>query len=315
MIASAVIIMMTIYRLVPTALTAVGMMGIMRARITITTRTMTMPTILMISMMTFDSLLELFGGDKEQCDDYRERCLAFREETLACVSLLTDVGKFILDSFKNKEIPRYLVYCYDMIKRIRENLSFLTIFHPLKDNSIPLRLILRSVFTDLISLSYVVENFDNIENVSNFMAMNDIKAIDGKKSFAECEREFITLCGKDDWNGVFDKAINDFVQVKDEIISPYGSKSQLKSKTKTETKDIADYFKGDSKLSPLYALLYGPFKMLSQVEHYANENRSYSYFNTNLGFFFQKFSLHYKIVIQNICSQIKNHIDSNYCNV
>ncbi len=246
----------------------------------------------------------------EQYQDYKKRCLSFLQITKDCIPVLTQTGAAIATFYEGKEAPRYMVYCHDMIKRIRENLFFLTQFPPQTHNSIPLRLILRSVFNDLISLSYVVENIENSEAVYNFLNINDIKAIDGKTNFAECEKDFLELCGKKSWSGFMDSAMTNFKQVKEEILSPYGSKGNLKRCTISETKDIAEYFKNNLKLKPLYALLYGPFKMLSQVEHYANENRSYSFFDKNTAFFFQKFAVHYQKVIPTICDNITNHLNS-----
>ena len=246
----------------------------------------------------------------EQLNDYKERCLSFLKITRDCLPILTQTGVAINNFYKGKDAPRYMVYCHDMIKRIRENLFFLTQFPPQEHNSIPLRLILRSIFNDLISLSYVVENIDDLDTLSHFLNLNDIKAIEGKNNFAECEKEFLELCGKKNWDGFLDSAMADFKQVKDEILSPYGSKGNLKKCTKPETKEIADYFKKDPKLNPLYALLFGPFKMLSQVEHYANENRSYSFFDKNTAFFFHKFAIHYQKVIPILCNTITQHIDT-----
>lgn len=248
----------------------------------------------------------------EQFEDYKNRCLSFRETTLDCIPLLTQTGELILKQYRGETTPRHWVFCFDMIKRIRENLSFLVSSNPPQENnSIPLRLILRSVFSDLITLSYVVENINNKNALSSFLHLNDISAVDGKNTFAECEKEFLELCGKKEWSGFLDSRMVDFAQVKDEILAPYGgAMGNLKRSTLPQTKQIAVFFRNSQNLKPLYALLYGPFKMLSQVEHYANENRSYSYFDVNTAFFFQKFALHYKQVIiylhQNITDIISN---------
>ena len=249
----------------------------------------------------------------EQFEDYKTRCISFRDITLECIPLLTQIGNCILNHYKGTETPRHWVFCFDMIKRIRENLSFLANSNPPQEtNSIPLRLILRSIFSDLISLCYVVENLKDMNTLSSFLHFNDVTAVDGKRSFAECEKEFLELCGKKDWSGFLDSKMVDFAEVKEEILSPYeGSMSKLKRSTLPQTKQIADFFRGNEDLKPLYALLYGPFKMLSQVEHYANENRSYSYFDVNTAYFFQKFALHYRQVINYLHQNITNCIDND----
>lgn len=249
----------------------------------------------------------------EQFEDYKTRCISFRKITLDCIPLLTQIGELILNHYKRKETPRHWVFCFDMIKRIRENLSFLANSNPPQEtNSIPLCLILRSVFSDLISLSYVVENIDSNNTLNSFLHFNDVSAVDGKNTFAECEKEFLELCGKKEWSGFLDSKMVDFAQVKEEILAPYdGSMGNLRKSTLPQTKQIAEYFRNNQKLKPLYALLYGPFKMLSQVEHYANENRSYSYFDVNTAFFFQKFALYYQQVITCLHQNITDHFSNN----
>lgn len=206
-----------------------------------------------------------------------------------------------------------MVYCHDIIKRIKENLHFLSLYPPHKDNSIPLRLILRSVFSDLISLSFVVANLNNTEVISKFLNCNDYKAVSGKQTFAECEKEFLELCAKSDWSGFLEKAIIDFSNVKIDILEPFGSTGNLRNSTVgdiSQVSNLAGYFKKHKELAPLYTLLFGPFKMLSQVEHYANENRSYSYFDKSTAFFFQKFAVHYQYVIPIVCEEISVHLKS-----
>lgn len=248
----------------------------------------------------------------KQLEDYKIRCVSFLHVTQECLPILCETGKLIQAEYKGKETPRYMVFCFDMLKRIRENLLFLTKSDPPQEhNSVPLRLILRSVFSDLISLCYAVENFNHPDILNTYLHYNDLKAVEGKRTFAECKAEFLTLCGKADWTGFFENKIDDFIQVKDEIIAPYGSKGNLKKEGNAEITNIATYFRSKENLKPLYSLLFGPFKMLSQVEHYANENRSYSYFDSNTAFFFHKFSLQYQQVINSVCKDVANHIRDN----
>lgn len=242
----------------------------------------------------------------EQFQDYRNRSLSFKHLTEECLPFLTKLGKLIQNTFTDKEIPRHFVFCHDIIKRVRENLFFLTQSNPPQEhNSVPLQLILRSVFSDLIILTYVIDNLENKEIVDAFLCANDLKAVEGKRTFAGCEKEFLILCNKKEWINFFDSKQAELSDTAEDIVAPFQSKTKLKNTTITEITQIADYFKGKSELKPLYALLFGPFKMLSQVEHYANENRSYSYFNTNTVFFFQKFALSYKIVIEWLCKELE----------
>lgn len=245
----------------------------------------------------------------EQFQDYRNRSISFKHLTEECIPVLTETGKLIQNTFTDKETPRSFVFCHDIIKRVRENLFFLTQSNPPQEhNSIPLQLILRSVFSDLIILTYVIDNLGNSDVVDAFLCANDLKAVEGKRTFADCEKEFLILCNKEEWTNFFDTKQAELSDTAEDIVAPFQSKNKLKNTTITEITKIAEYFKGKSELKPLYALLFGPFKMLSQVEHYANENRSYSYFNKNTAFFFQKFALSYKLVIEWLCKELEFYL-------
>lgn len=245
---------------------------------------------------------------EEQFKYYRNYSLSFLETTKSCIPVLTDTGKFIQDFYKGVDVPRSIIFCHDIIKRVRENLFCLTIYPPQEDNSVPLRLILRCVFGDLIWCTFVVANLGNDEVLKPFLDFNDLSAVVGKKSFAESEIGFFKLCGNDNYIEYFNPKIEDLSKTHDEILLPYGSKSKLRKLTKTTTADIAEYFLTNEELKDLYPVLYGPFKMLSQVEHYANENRSYSYFSESTAFFFSRFAISYKIAIDCLCSEIKSFI-------
>lgn len=246
----------------------------------------------------------------EQFEDYRNHSLSFRDLTKDCLPLLTKTGQLIHDKFKDKDTPRSIVFCHDIIKRVRENLFFLTESNPPQENnSIPLQLILRSVFSDLIMLTYVVDNLGDNEAVSAFLCANDLDAVKGKRTFADCEKEFLILCGKEDWVNFFDSKQKELSDTLNDIVASFGSKTQPKKKVGiTKISQIAEYYKSKSELKPLRAILFGPFKMLSQVEHYANENRSYSYFNTNVAFFFHRFALNYKFVIEWMCKELETYL-------
>lgn len=248
---------------------------------------------------------------EEQFKLYKDYSLSFLNITKECLPILTDTGKYIQSLYLGKDIPRYIVFCHDILKRVRENLFFLTIYPPQKDNSVPLQLILRCVFNDLIWLTYVVANLGNDEVLTPFLSYNDIVAIEGKMSFAKCEKEFMQLCGGDKWAAYFDTKIEGLSDACNEILSKFESKTKLRNSTIYKTIDLANYFKERNDLKDFYVVLYGPFKKLSQVEHYANENRSYSYFGEATAFFFSRFAVSYKIAIECLCKEIKMYIQNN----
>lgn len=248
-----------------------------------------------------------------QFQDYRNRSLSFKRLTEECIPILTETGKHIQNTFAEQKPSRAFIFCHDIIKRVRENLFFLTQSQPPQEhNSIPLQLILRSIFSDLIILSYVLDNLENMEAVYAFLCANDLKAVESKRSLADCEKEFLILCNKEEWTNFFDSKKSELTEIVEDIIAPFQTKTKLKKIVKiTEISQIAEYFKNKSELKPLYALLFGPYKMLSQVEHYANENRSYSYFNQNTAFFFHKFALSYKSVIEYLCKELEFYLRRN----
>lgn len=58
--------------------------------------------------------------------------------------------------------------------------------------------------------------------------------------------------------------------------------------------------------SNCYCILYGPFRFLSQTEHYAPSNKHESYFNCSSDpFFFHKHALQYEYAIKTLCEHIK----------
>lgn len=248
----------------------------------------------------------------EQQKDYRDYSLSFFEITKECIPLLSETGKHIQESYNETEPPRHIVFCHDIIKRVRENLIFLTIYPPQKDNSVPLQLILRCIFNDLIWCTYVVANLSDDKVLKPFLDYNDLLAVEGKKSFAVSEKEFFELCGHNEYVNYFTPKIEDLNKTCEGIVAPYGSKSNLKKIVTTKTtKEIAEEFRRHGNLKEFYAVLYSPFKMLSQVEHYANENRSYSYFGVATAYFFTRFAISYKFAIEYICKGINSYIDNS----
>lgn len=251
---------------------------------------------------------------EEQFKEYQNHSISFRNLTKECLPVINKTGQDICEIFKDTETPRYIVFCHDILKRVRDNLQFLAIQDPPQDyNAVPLQLILRGVFNDLIALTYVVANFDNKHLIDALLSNLDLDAVNGKLSLAECEKEFMILCGKPEWTSYFDEKYEDLKDTEKEILSPHTSKKQFHTEfNKKTTKELADYFKTRDDLKPFYPLLYGSFRMLSQVEHYANENRSFSYNKISTAFFFNKCAVSYKLVLECLCKNIESHLHDEF---
>lgn len=244
--------------------------------------------------------------------DYSERIVSFKQITEGCVQLLIDTGKALHDHFLNKPSQPRILFCHDILKRIRENLFFLTQCNPPQySNSIPLKLILRSVFSDLLSLMYLLANFNNKKIIDSYIDFFNLKAVKSKIISAEAELDYFCLCDSQKYADYCEYFRSKIKNLKDEeaiINSKVINISKDIKKTFNTISAIADSLKSDDDLRPCYALLYGPFKMLSQVEHYANENRSHSYFSFTAGFFFQKFALHYELIINKACDSLNKYV-------
>lgn len=240
---------------------------------------------------------------------YRDQILDFRKLSLECIPVLTETGKLIQSTFSGKSSPpRWAIFCHDMVKRIRENIQFLTDSKPPQNgNSNPLQLIIRSIFSDLLSLSYVVVNLNNLSEVNSFLNHNDMEAYKGLHNYIVCESEFISKFDDDNLKTLFKKKIQQLEQSRADISHTLGSKKDKKDKINTVS-EIADFFKRNNDLRDLYILLFGPFKLLSQVEHYAIVNRHFSYYEDNLSLFFKIYAISYKSVIDEICAKIKSQL-------
>lgn len=136
---------------------------------------------------------------QREFDDYKSRCLSFKDITEECLPLLTESGKLLAATFNGENNPTWVIFVHDIIKRIRENLFFITqTFPPQPTTSVPLKILLRSVFSDLISVIYLLDNLPNEGKTLLFTLSNDLDAIDGKIKFAECEKDFFIMCGETD---------------------------------------------------------------------------------------------------------------------
>ena len=134
-----------------------------------------------------------------------------------------------------------------------------------------------------------------------------MEAYKGLHNYIECESEFISKFDDDNLKTLFKKKIQQLEQSRANISDTLGSKKDKKDKINTVS-EIADFFKRNNDLRDLYILLFGPFKLLSQVEHYAIVNRHLSYYEDNLSLFFKIYAISYKSVIDEIFAEIKSQL-------
>lgn len=143
--------------------------------------------------------------------------------------------------------------------------------------------------------------------ISKLVDSLDYAALDGKIKSAECEMEIYRHTSGSKYSDFFEPQIlqlkveiNDirkkYVTTKPNTIKSWSSISFMAKTLKDST---------DDNISCCYCLLYGPFKLLSQTEHYAPSNRHESYFNyTTDPFFFHKHALQYEYAIKTLCEHI-----------
>lgn len=239
----------------------------------------------------------------------RQRLIAFRNISKSCLPLLTQSGQRLQERFSNKDImPLWVVLCHDILKRVRENIFFISESNPPQTNTaIPLKLCIRSVFSDLILGLYVTSNINDYECISKLVDSLDYAALDGKIKSAECEMEFYKHASDSMYYEFFEPKIDSLKAEINKIRKKYAPVKPSEVKSWSSIYRLAKTLKDseDATISQCYCVLYGPFKLLSQNEHYAPSNRHESYFNCSSDpFFFHKHALQYEYAIKVFCEQI-----------
>lgn len=242
-------------------------------------------------------------------NESKNRLISFREISKGCLPILTESGRLLQERFFHEEtIPSWTIVCHDVIKRIRENIFFISKSNPPQTNTaIPLKLCIRNVFSDLILGLYVISHTNDNECISRFIDSLDYAAFDGKIKSAECEMEFYRHSSDSKYSEFFEPKILQLKVEIDNIRKKYPTTKPNTIKSWSSISGMAKTLKdsNDVTISRCYCLLYGPFKLLSQTEHYAPSNRHESYFNCSTDpFFFHKHALQYEYAVKTLCEYI-----------
>lgn len=238
------------------------------------------------------------------------RLISFRDISKSCIPILTEAGQLLQDRFSQQEkTPLWAVVCHDILKRIRENIFFISESKPPQTNTaIPLKLCIRSVFSDLILGLYVISQKDDEECISRLVDSLNYAALDGKIKSAECEKMFYRDASEYTYSDFFEPKIDSLKVEFENIRNKYYPVNAHQIKSWSSIYNMAQSLRKSSnvKLSNCYCILYGPFRFLSQTEHYAPSNRHESYFNCSSDpFFFHKYALQYEYAIKTLCEHIK----------
>lgn len=239
------------------------------------------------------------------------RLISFRDISKGCLPLLTKSMERLQERFSNeKNIPTWIFLCFDVLKRIRENIFFISESHPPQTNTtIPLKLCIRSVFSDLILGLFALSHAKDEDRISQLVDSLDYAALEGKIKSAECEIEFYKHAPEPVYSEFLASKIHLLKCSIDGIRNKYASSKPNTIKSWSSISNMAQSLKNnnDETISCCYCALYGPFKLLSQTEHYAPSNRHESYFNCSTDpFFFHKYALQYAYAIKIFCEHINS---------
>ena len=237
------------------------------------------------------------------------RLISFRDISKGCLPLLTESGRLLQEQFPHEETtPLWAIVSHDVLKRVRENIFFITESDPPQTNTaIPLKLCIRSIFSDLILGLYVISHANDEERIYKLVDSLDYAALDGKIKSAECEMEFYKHASETKYSEFFEPKIDSLKAQIDCIRKKYAQTNPNTIKSWSSISTMAKALKDDADvtISNCYCLLYGPFRLLSQTEHYAPSNRHESYFNCSIDpFFFQKYALQYEYAIKTLHEHI-----------
>lgn len=199
-------------------------------------------------------------------------------------------GQIFATHLNNKHDSELDILYFDIVSRIANNLFCLTLVPPQKATVVATRLILRSIFSDLIlafallcSERNYAKNICRVLNVESDEKQK--KAFVYNKTIAENIPSF----------GVNPNSVTRVIEFLETKISQ--NKAILKNnglkKSRMPISTLADILGNSSKNhipSGLKELLHSAFIRLSQAEHYSISGRNMSKFNKDEIFFFSTYS-------------------------
>lgn len=177
------------------------------------------------------------------------------------ISLIIPVGERLCQKAEKQELSQREKVAYDILKRIKGNLEVLSVL-PFNENSaVSIKLIIRSIFSDLISGLYLLSRSD--EELSEALFRLDYEHFLSMKNWAECHDN---LDNSLNLIQHLNKTYKDFIiRAKHQEwkrLSIFNMSRELK-KMNGNIRELGD--------------LYSEYRLLSQTEHYSLKGARFSY--------------------------------------
>lgn len=174
------------------------------------------------------------------------------------ISFIIPAGERLCQKAEKQELSQREKVAYDILKRIKGNLEVLSVL-PFDENSaVSIKLIIRSIFSDLISGLYLLSRSD--EELDEALFRLDYEHFLSMKKWAECHDNL-------------DSSLNLIQQLnktyKDFIIGARPQTLRISS--------MADELKKMNGNIREFGNLYSEYRLFSQTEHYSLKGARFSY--------------------------------------
>lgn len=181
-----------------------------------------------------------------------------RQTYRSIIDLIIPEGERLSLKAENSGLSLREKISYDILKRIKGNLEVLSVLRLDENSAVSIKLIIRSIFSDLISGLYLLSRSD--EELSTALYRLDYEHFSSMKKWAECHDRL-------DNSLYLAKQLN--TTYKDFIIKGNSKRLSI-SEMATELKNL------DENISELTNLYY-EYRFLSQTEHYSHKGARFSY--------------------------------------
>lgn len=178
------------------------------------------------------------------------------------INLIIPVGEQLsLKAEKSKLTLREEV-AYDILKRIKGNLEVLSVLRLDENSAVSIKLIIRSIFSDLISGLYLLSRSN--EELNKALFRLDYEHFLSIKKWAECHDN---LTSSLNLAQQLNTTYNDFIN----------TKSPQKLHISRMAEELKELNGSISELNNLYS----EYRLLSQTEHYSHKGARFSYLQTH----------------------------------
>lgn len=181
-----------------------------------------------------------------------------RQTYRSIINLIIPVGEQLSIKAEKSELTLREEVSYDILKRIKGNLEVLSILPFEEISAVSIKLILRSIFSDLISGLYLLSRGDEELNIALFRL--DYEHFLSMKKWAKCHDNLISSQSLVQQLNI---AYKDFI----------GKSKPEKLSISSMANELNKLNGGISELSNLYS----EYRLLSQTEHYSHKGARFSY--------------------------------------